>query len=172
MPQMEGKLLARSGVVAFMALPQATGDPIYKRMQGFTSLGTSKNPKEYARQYVDEEFEQTDVTGFSPSIAFGFDRYDGNDVHDFLIEIIDNDLIGNDAVVQILSVDLSKPSGMENASLRPYAVISDSEGDSMDAYTYSGNFRVKGTKEKGTAVVSADGLTATYTPTTAAASTP
>ena len=48
---------------------------VFNRMRGFTTLSGSKNSIEYSRQYVDEEFETTDVVGFSPSVDFGFDQY-------------------------------------------------------------------------------------------------
>ena len=164
--QMVGNLMMRSDLVAFLAIPQGnTGAYTYKRMQGFTGFSISRNPSEYSRQYVDESFEQTDVTGYSPSIGFGFDRHVGNEVHDYLAEIIDNEVIGTDAVVQILTVDITKDSTAEdNAWIRPYSVIADTEGDSTDAYTYSGTFRVKGNRVLGRSVISQDGLVATWTP--------
>jgi len=167
--QMVGTLQLRSDIVAYLAIPDSTVTPggyRYLRMQGFTSFSISKNPSEYARQYVDEQQEQTDVTGYSPSIAFGFDKYVGNEVHDYLAEIIDNEVVGTAAVVQILTIDMTRDGTTEdNAFIRPYAVIADTEGDSMDAYTYSGNLRTKGTVAWGKADVSADGLTATnWTP--------
>ncbi|MFV0470263.1 MAG: hypothetical protein ACK5MK_15245 [Dysgonomonas sp.] len=161
---MDGTLQLRSDKVAFLGLPKEggeAGEKVYKRMQGFTSFSVSKNPKEYSRQYVDESQEQTDVTGYSPSIDFGFDKYTGNDVHDFLTELIDNEVIGTGAVVEILLVDITETEN--NAQLRPYAVIANTEGDSMDAYTYSGTFAVKGNKVWGNATVSTDGLTADFT---------
>jgi len=163
MANMDGTLQLRSDVLAFLEIPDDGGTPIYKRMQGFTGFSVSKNPKEYSRQYVDESQEQTDIVGYSPSIEFGFDKYVGNAVHDYIAEIIDNEIIGTAAVVKILLIDTTKEATENNAALRPYAVVGDSEGDSMDAYTYSGTFAVKGTREMGKAVISADGLTATYT---------
>ncbi len=160
---MDGTLQLRSDKVAFLGMPKeggTAGEKVYKRMQGFTSFSVSKNPKEYSRQYVDESQEQTDVTGYSPSIDFGFDKYDGNGVHDYLAKLIDNETIGTEAVVEILLVDTTKTTN--NAQLRPYAVIANTEGESMDAYTYSGNFKVKGSKTWGTATVSNDGITATF----------
>ncbi|MCL2563148.1 MAG: hypothetical protein FWE08_03840 [Oscillospiraceae bacterium] len=165
--QMVGTLKLRSDKIPFLAIPTgASGQYTYKRMQGFTGFSTSKNPSEYSRQYVDEAFEQTDVVGYSPSISFGFDRYVGNEVHDFLAEIIDNEVIGTAAVVQVVVIDLSvtEPSA-NNAFVRPWAVIADTEGDSMDAYTYSGTFAVKGNPVWGRAEIAADGLTLTFTPT-------
>lgn len=130
------------------------GDTVYHRMQGFTDMSKSLNPKEYSRQYVDEEFEQTDVVGFSPSIAYGFDQYVGNAVHDELVKLSDNEAIGTAAVRTIVVVDFTKPtSGTDEyqATAREFSVIPDSEGGSMDAYTYSGNFKVKGSKIEGAA---------------------
>lgn len=142
------------------------GDKVYHRMQGFTDMSKSLNPKEYSRQYVDEEFEQTDVVGFSPSIAYGFDQYVGNAVHDELVKLSDNEAIGTDAVRTIVVVDFTKPTDNPNeyvATSRDFSVIPDSEGGSMDAYTYSGNFKVKGSKIDGVATSNDDWLTITFT---------
>lgn len=160
---MDGTLTSRAKIVAFYGIKSGSGESaatVYHRMQGFTSLSTSKNPKEYTRQYVDEEFEQTDVVGYSPSIAYTFDRYDGNVVHEDIARITNGELTGNDALVDILVVDTTETAN--NAVKRTYAVIPDSEGDSMDAYTYSGNFKVKGDKVKGTATLGENGMTATF----------
>lgn len=165
----QGTLMARSDRVAFLTMPASggTGNQ-WRRMQGFTGFGTSKNPMEYSRQYVDEPYEQTDVTGFSPSIGFGFDKYNGNDVHDYLAEIIDNENVGTAAVVEIVVVDFTQEGTGANtytAWSRPYAVVTSTEGDSMDAFTYSGDLRNKGARTMGQAVVAADGLSLTsWTP--------
>lgn len=167
---MNGTLTSRAKIVAFYGIKSGSGDSAattYHRMQGFTSLSTSKNPKEYTRQYVDEEFEQTDVVGYSPSIAYTFDRYDGNVVHEDIARITNGELTGNDALVDILVVDTTETAN--NAVKRTYAVIPDSEGDSMDAYTYSGNFKVKGDKVNGSATLGENGMTATFTESSATA---
>lgn len=154
------KLVKRSEKVAFYGV-KGTGETyVYHRMQGFTDMSTSKNPIEYSRQYVDEDFEQADVVGYSPSIAYGFDQFAGNAVHEDIAKVSDDELIGTDAVRPIIIVDLTKEGTEENsfaAVKRDFAVIPDSEGDSTDAYTYSGNLKVKGEKIKGTAT-SADGF--------------
>ena len=159
---MSNTLVKRSDKVAFYGV-KSTGDTYtYHRMQGFTDMSTSKNPIEYSRQYVDEDFEQSDVVGYSPSIAYGFDQFAGNAVHEDIAKISDDELLGTDAIRPIILVDLTKTTGV-NAVKRDFAVIPDSEGDSTDAYTYSGNLKVKGDKIKGTAT-SADGwLTITFT---------
>lgn len=156
MAKISGNLMKRSDKVAFYGIKATEGNTYtYHRMQGFTDMSTSKNPIEYSRQYVDEDFEQADVVGYSPSIAYGFDQFAGNAVHEDIAKISDDELLGTDAIRPIVLVDLTKASGV-NAVKRDFAVIPDSEGDSTDAYTYSGNLKVKGDKIKGTAT-SADG---------------
>ena len=138
-------LKKRSDLVAFYGVGE-----IFYRMRGFTESSISKNPKEYARQYIDEDGEQTDVVGYSPSISYNFDAYVGNEVHEDIINITDNENVGLDAVRTILIVDTTATGTVENsykAIKREYAVIPDTEGDGTDAYTYSGTFKAKGTKE-------------------------
>jgi hypothetical protein len=60
---MDGTMVQRADKVAYLGI-KGTGDTFtYHRMKGFTEMSVSKNPKEYNRQYVDEAFEETDVTG-------------------------------------------------------------------------------------------------------------
>ena len=162
-------LVARSKKVLFYGVPSTTGDTTtytYHRMRGFTDASTSRNSKEYTRQYVDELFEQTDVTGYSPSTSYGFDQYAGDAVHDDIVKITDDELIGNDAVRPLILVDFSNAKTAP-ALRREYSVIPDSEGGSLDAYTYTGNFRSKGAKVRGTAATEDNWLTVTFTETTA-----
>lgn len=166
------KLVSRSKKVLFYGIPSTSSDTttyVYKRMKGFTDVSTSKNSKEYTRQYVDELFEQTDVTGYSPSTSYGFDQYTGDAVHDDIVKITDEELVGNDAVRPLILVDLSAAGATDKtapAIKRDYAVIPDSEGGSLDAYTYTGNFRAKGDKVKGTATTADDWQTITFEETT------
>ena len=160
-------LVKRSDKVAFYGL---TGSIV--RMKGFTSFSKSSNPKEYTRQYVDEAGEQTDVVGFSPSYAYGFDQYTDNLVHADIATITDEEKLGDDATRYIYAVDFTNEisSGVYACKKRLFAVIPDSEGDSMDAYTYSGNLKNKGVSIPGTATVSngSASLTMTFTPTSGA----
>ena len=159
------KLVKRSGKVAFMDVG-TSGASKYQRMKKFTEMSQSKNATEYSRTYVDEDGEVTDVTGYSPEISYAFDQYTGNAVHEKLVDITDNEKTGADALVNILIVDFSKRastgSGYE-ARLRTYSVIPDTEGDSTDAYTYSGTFRKNGGFKVGTAVLSENDTVGTFT---------
>lgn len=154
-------MIARSRKVMFMATELDT----FERMKGFTSMAINKNPKEYTRQYVDEDFEVTDITGISTSIDYAFDQIAENAVHDKLISIIDNEKIGDEAVVSMLSVDFTE-AGTELdsfvATKRDFAVIPGTEGDSLDAYTYGGTFRVKSERVVGEATTTDDWKTCTF----------
>ena len=141
------------------------GGVVFKRMTGFTEISTSKQPKEYKRQYVDEEFETSDVVGYSPQITYSFDRFSGNDVHDDIVKITDEELLGPDAVRTIVIVDMksSDEGGACSAVCREFSVIPDSEGGSLDAYTYSGSFKANGAKKSGVCESDDDWETVTFT---------
>ncbi len=162
---MLGKLIGRHEKVAYYGVPDSEGNVVYHRMCGFTKMDTSKNPVEYSRRYIDESFEQTDVVAISPSIAFTFDRYAGNPVHDDIIKISDNEILGTDAVRSIVLVDVSQKddAGKCPAILRDFSVMVETEGNSTDAYTLSGTMSTKGEKVFGEATISADAKTLTFT---------
>lgn len=151
-------LVLRSEKLAFYGV-KVEGNTVYHRMTGFTDLTTSKNPKEYTRQYVDEAFEQTDITGFSPSTAFAFDMYQGNLVHEDIAKISEEELVGDEAVREIVLVDLTKKNedGSYKAVKREFTVVPDTEGGGVEAYNITGNLKVKGARVIGKAT-SADEL--------------
>jgi hypothetical protein len=161
---MARKLVKRSDKVSFLGCLDS-GTETFNRMRGFTSLSGSKNSIEYSRQYVDEEFETTDVVGFSPSMDFAFDQYTEDEAHNEMVEILDNEYTGTEARRNIVTVDFSQPveGGGYKATKREYAIIGDSEGDSTDAYTYSGTFRSTGKRIIGTATLNSDNSVATFT---------
>lgn len=129
-------------------------DEVFTRLRYFTELSTGKNPTEYSRQYVDESLERSDVVGYSPSISFNFDEYSGDTVLEDIIEIINKEKLGTDAQRNLILVDFSKPvDGGFYAVKRCFSVIADSEGDSTDAYTYSGTFKASGSAVFGTAEI-------------------
>lgn len=162
---MSGKMVQRYQRVAFMNT--GTSDaPVFTRMTNFTTMSNSKNPKEYTRQYVDEASERSDVVGYGPSTEYSFDRHTENPVHERIAAIHDGEKTGTDSHVEILIVDIF--TAAENnknctARKRTYAVIPNTDGDSTDALTYAGSFKSVGAFEEGTANVSDDGQTATYT---------
>jgi len=147
------KVVKRSDKVAFYGV--LDGENVrYHRMKGFTEMTVSKNPKEYARQYIDEAFERTDVVGYATAISYGFDQHTDDSVHSDLVAISENELLASDAVRSIVIVDFTSEdgAGAYSAKKRDFAVIPDGEGDSMDAYTYSGSFKTAGETVFGTAL--------------------
>lgn len=150
-------ILKRSDKKAFYGIPASggSGTPTFTRMRGFTEFSISRNPTEYSRRYVDEDSERTDVTGYSMSCSYAFDEFSGDEVHADIIAITDGEKVGADAQRDIVLVDFSKTAagGGYEAVKRTFSVIADSEGDSTDAYTYSGNMRATGAVIKGTATI-------------------
>ena len=158
------QLVKRSRKLAFMNV-STTAIANYLRMTKFTEISKSKNPTEYSRTYVDEDGETTDVTGYSEEISYNFDQHVGNLVHKKLADIADDEKTDSDALVDILQVDLTEPmQGGYKARLRTYSTVPDADGDSTDAYTYSGTFRKNSKMTIGFAKLSSDGKTATFTP--------
>lgn len=143
------KLVARHKRLAFMK----TADGKYVRMTGFTSLGESKEAKEYSRQYVDEATERADVVGYATGISYEFDRHTNTPVHETLAAISDDEIVGTDAQVTVVSVDLfsEKPDGSCVARLRTYSVIPDGSGDGTDALIYKGTLKAASEITHGTA---------------------
>ena len=158
-------IVKREDKLMFISSEAGGADQTYNRMKYFTDLSTSKNPVEYSRRYVDEATERTDVTGYATSIAYAFDQYTDDAAQEKIVEITDNELTGEAAIVSILIVDLSgtESSGAYPARMRNFAVIPDSEGDSTDAYTYSGTLKANGDSVIGTAATTDEWLTCTFT---------
>lgn len=158
------KLVGRHQRVAFMG----TGDGTFNRMTGFTSFSDGKNAIEYTRQYVDEASERSDVVGYATSYDYEFDRYAGNPVHDKLAEITDNEIMGTDAQVDVVVVDLFEKPGVDSsytARKRTYSVIPDTEGDGTDALIYKGSLKAASELVKGTCTTTDKWQTCTFTET-------
>lgn len=155
-----GKIAKRSDKVLFIDVKGS-----YKRLTGMTSASTSKNTKEYTRQYVDEAFERTDVVGMTTTIDFNLDFYVGNEAQKVIVDIINEEKIGSDAVVKFLLVDFTaaaQPSGAFAAIEREFAVVPNSEGGSLDAYTYEGTLKANGAAVKGSATTTDKWASATF----------
>lgn len=160
------KLVGRHRRLSFMQTGTGTDNNVYERMTGFTSLGESKESKEYSRQYVDEATERTDVVGYATGVDYEFDRHTNTPVHTRIAAISDDEIVGTDAQVAIVTVDLFEQTGEGGACkarLRTYSVIPDSSGDSTDALTYSGTFKAAGEIVEGTATTNDEWKTCTFT---------
>ena len=148
------KIVKRSDKLAFFGVKNESGDVTYYRMKGFSEISTKSNAIEYSRKYVDEQFEQSDVVGYSPSISYAFDQFQDNQVHEDLVNIARRELVGEDAVRSVIIVDFAcggANEGTYTAVKRDFSVICDAEGADADTYTYSGTLKVKGEKQFGRA---------------------
>lgn len=152
-------IVVRHKKVAFFGVIGSDGTEKFLRMPKFTQLTQNKNPIEHNRQYVDEPFQETDVIGYSPSISYAFDLHRNCEVQKDIAKITDNELLGDDAVRNIVIVDIDEGIAIK----RPYAVIPTTEGDNVNVYTYSGDFKCKGEKVCGTATSTDGWQTITFT---------
>lgn len=140
-------IVMRTGKLAFY---KCLGENFYRRMEGFTELSNSKGTKEYTRQYVDEDFERTDVSGYSPEISYAFDRYKAHPVLDDIIYITENELIGQAMVRDFVILDMTTAVSNNGTTwtaegkMRRWAVIPDTDGDTTNCMTYSGTFKCRG----------------------------
>ena len=148
-------IVKRSEKIPFYGVVK-DGETVYTRMTGFTEISVNKNPIEHKRQYVDEDFERNDVVGYTTSLAFSFDMFKDDEVHQDIVKIFDSEAVGDEALRSIVIVDLSGEGDVLGAVKRDFTLIPDKEGDSNFAYTYSGNFNAAGEKVFGTAT-SSDG---------------
>lgn len=146
----EGQVYNRADIVNFMGL--TIGANIFHRMKGFTEGGKSLNSATYDRRYVDEKTERSDVVAYATEIAYAFDRMYGNAVHNVIAKVHDDEIVGFN--IPIVTVNFNEPvNGGYKAKMRVWSVQPDSDGDSTDAYTYSGAFKANGSIITGIAKV-------------------
>ena len=151
------KLKKRSEKLTFMEVKTGSTSS-YCRLEGFTTQTFNANATEYGRRYVDEDTDRTDVTGYSESVNYNFDQYVGQPALSEIVKITENELTGTDAVRNILTVDMTSNTsgGQYEATLRAYAIVPSSNGDSTDCMTYSGDFKSRGTKRAVKVTMDAD----------------
>jgi len=165
-------VIRRAERVAYVAVPATGGgDPVIMRAKGFTNWTTNRSAQEYTRQYIDESFETTDVVGITTSISINLDAIKDNDLHEYIENIFDNELLGDDAVIETYIVDYTQPGPGTNQYMcrkRLFSVLPSSEGGGTEAYTYQAELRAKGPTVKGWATTAGEDSdlvnTITFTP--------
>lgn len=125
--------------------------------EGFTVLSESKNPKLYTRKYSEDETEQTDVIGYAPSISYTCDAIEGEPVVAKIIAVTDNEMVGEKAKVDIVSVNLWQNlwDDVYYAYKRTYTIVPGVKGSGTGAMTYTGTLNSSGDVVKGVFVRSA-----------------
>lgn len=151
MPEVVRKVVQRAKKVSYMNTGTEAA-PVWTRMRGFTTLNKAKETEEYERQYVDEYGKTVDPISMSEAIEFEFDQYTNDEPQKKIIKIFDDELLGDEANVEILTVDYSPMLGVADGGVMPttypgvmrtYAVIPDGEGDGVESYKYTGSFKAK-----------------------------
>ena len=158
-------LYNRADIVNFMGL--TLDAETFNRMTGFTDNGKSLNSETYERRYVDEKTSRKDTTGYATEIAYTFDRYTNNPVHEKVAKVHDLEQTG--VVVPIIAVNFNEKGTTANsfkARKRNYSILPDSDGDGTEAYQYSGAFGANGDLEEGEATTTDGWKTCTFIPST------
>lgn len=94
------------------------------KMEGFFKFDISAMPEIYERRYAGDEFKSVSVSKSKTKISYAFDRMKNSLVHDFLANIADLNLKGDEAKAEIALVDFSKET--ENgycAVLKTFSVL-------------------------------------------------
>lgn len=139
-------LISRDQWVAYMNTGTEGAEKYNLVGEGFSSFSEAKNPKEYTRQYVHEKSERSDVVGYAPSISYSADMYSGDPCVERVAKAADEEQVGNDAHVDIVTVNLWE----DVAYKRTYAIIPDGKGDGVEALIYTGTLKAVGGSVKGT----------------------
>lgn len=101
------------------------------------------------------------------NVDYEFDLYMNDAVQKKLATITDDELLGSDAQVTVVVVDLFDEKTGESttctARKRDWSVIPDTEGDGTDALIYKGSLKAAGEIIKGTATTTDIWQTCTFT---------
>lgn len=120
--------------------------PVWTRLgEGFTVVRKNMNATKYRRKYVHEATERCDVVGYATSIVYECDVYGGDPVLARLGEVCDKELIGSDALVELVDVNLyEQRAGGYAATKRMWSVIPDTKGSDEETLTLTGEFAAVG----------------------------
>lgn len=136
------RLISRMEWASYMNI--GTEDvPVWSRIgEGFTDLKETKKAIEYGRQYVNEKSERRDVVGYAPTISYSCDMHSGDPVIERIARVHDLELVGTDAQVEVLSVNLYEKAedGKCKAYKRRWSIIPDEKGEGVEALILTGAF--------------------------------
>lgn len=146
-------LVMRAGLAHYMDVSDTSTAQFTRIGEGFTDFTESKNAKEYARQYINESTERTDVVGYAPSIAYSADIYSDDPVCQKVVAITDSEALGADAQVDIVTANEYEITGSATtctAYKRKYAVIPDQKASGVEQLVYTGTLKAVGEQIEGT----------------------
>lgn len=157
-------LVRRCDKVPYFGVPGENGEYTFYRMKGFTAASVNRNPIEYSRQYIDEDFERCDIIGYKTALEYEFDMFKSSYIHKDIAAISEGEFTGSDAVRPIVMVDFStEKDGAYAAIKRDFSIIPSRDGEGFGAYIYSGQMKANGKKVDGTASSTDDFETIVFT---------
>ena len=158
-------MTGRHEIVAFMGIKKDES-VVYKRMRDFEEMSTSRNANKYERKYVDEKNKRSSTTSYSTSTSYKFDYDPKNEVHKVIADITQLEKTNNDAVVEIVIVNMAEPAAEGGSSFNAYrrkvTVTPSTDGDDADVMKFSGSFDANGELEIGTATTQDEWDTAEF----------
>ena len=129
----------------------------FEKLEGFSELGFESGAQSYVRKYFSAREKAVDIAESLPVIKYKFDRLKNNAVHQEIVKITDDRLVGEDAVKCFVFVDFSDESeGMYSATKQCFAVKGIKRDSGQGYFEYSGNLIAKKDVEKGCFVLNKD----------------
>lgn len=149
-----GNIVLRAKRKYFMGITNGS-TTTYQLITNCTDFSESKNTTTYEAKYVEDSHTTTYTTGMSSSITYSFDLHTPDEVNADLAMISDDEVIGDEAVREIIQVDFHKPvtGGGYEARKRRFTVVPDASGSGTDALVYSGTLSAEGEAIKGVATI-------------------
>lgn len=158
--------ILQSDRVLFMA-KKGVVDNKFHRFRKMTSKEQGLNPSDEEYNYVDQETAETEVTSYSPEISYEFNGDDEVKAQEPIMDIYENERLGDDAVVTGTEVWTKKSieghEGKYKAYKRDFTVIPDTFGGDPGPMIYSGTLKAKGKKIWGYATTDDNFETVTFT---------
>lgn len=150
----ENRLAIRSEWASFMNTGTAIM-PTWSRIgEGFTDFELTYSANEYTAHYIHEKTERTAITGYAPEFSFTCDVFTQDPVIREIMKVVDDELIGTEAVREIVSCNLYEPINGQTdtypAFTRKWSIIPGSKGSGVDALILSGTFSAFGDSVRGT----------------------
>ena len=137
------------------------------RFKKMTNKEQGLNPKEEEYSYVDQETDETEVQGYAPEISYDFNADDEIKAQEPVINIYENELSGDKAVVTGIEVFIKEKLGGHEGNYKAYkrqfTVVPDTFGGDPGVMVYSGSLKAKGSKEWGYVTTEDNFQTVTFT---------
>lgn len=137
------------------------------RFQKMTNKEQGLNPSDEEYSYVDQATTDTEVQGYTPEISYDFNGDDEVKAQEPIINIYENELLGDKAVVTGIEVFTKKTlvgyEGNYKAYRRQFTVVPDTFGGDPGVMVYSGSLKAKGNKEWGYVTTEDNFQTVTFT---------